>query len=628
MSSPLLESTAKRRIRPAVFLSVFLGLVLLAGLALGVILYTRPKLPYHLADYEAAQKAGDDSRIIGIYDAVRSLRAELALMDSTARIERLDREAGELLDRIEEDAGQKSRAILLAALKGHSFSGEDRLWLEEYAGLAGRQMLLAVTDATALYFEGQAEEESFLHFTEELMTVPHLLREYRFLNERFDLVKNVKARLVKADQAGDKGSYYEEATEIQAIRDETDFSGLIPVQEYLDQRLERVWQTFYEEQIVLIREEMEHRRTYDAEVRIRKLRTWFDEDAELLAFWEHCQEVNPESVVTWWEPVEHLAIKPLIADPGRAFDGDRYQEAANRDLILVSEFEKALEELYLRDYVLVDSRSFVTDGGSLQGLPCPRGKKPLVLVLEDFYSSFPRVESGMAWRLGLDEEGKISGILLDADGSSRMSRDYSAIGVLEAFIEKHPDFSFNGATGVIALVGQYGLFGYPVYDVQDLTLRRDAADAGLEVPEAASTSYSYNREQVKKIMETLRANNWKLGSGTYGRLVLPKASLLEIEEDLVMTARWMEDYTGKLDSLYCPFGDHVEAEANKIKLYDEAGYTLQSGYGGWAYWVGQKGHVYVARSFLSGAGLRTPATYNLNRFFTTGAVIDARTRPR
>ena len=57
-----------------------------------------------------------------------------------------------------------------------------------------------------------------------------------------------------------------------------------------------------------------------------------------MAFYEGCQAKNPDKVSTWRDPVEHLAIKPLIADSQRAFDGDKYQAAADRDLLLTGEF--------------------------------------------------------------------------------------------------------------------------------------------------------------------------------------------------------------------------------------------------------------------------------------------------
>jgi len=54
----------------------------------------------------------------------------------------------------------------------------------------------------------------------------------------------------------------------------------------------------------------------------------------------------------------------------------------------------------------------------------------------------------------------------------RTDRLFSAIGVVEDFIDSHPDFSFNGATGTISVVAMNGLFGYPLTEEQDRHWRR------------------------------------------------------------------------------------------------------------------------------------------------------------
>ncbi|HZK42156.1 MAG TPA: hypothetical protein VFD14_04200, partial [Clostridia bacterium] len=277
--------------------------------------------------------------------------------------------------------------------------------------------------------------------------------------------------------------------------------------------------------------------------------------------------------------------------------------------------------------VLVDSRAFVSPEGRLQGIACPQGKKPLVLVLEDFYASLPRAESGIAWRLQLDEDDRIEGVLLDADGSERADPYFTALGILEAFLESHPDFSFNGARGVIALVGQYGILGYPVADVQELTLRRDARDSGLDPDLIPRVDFAYNRQVLGHLIQVLEARNWTLASGSYARLSLPFSSLDQIDQDINMTARWMEHYTGKLEGLYCPFGDHLESDPVKTARYTQAGYTLQSGYGAWAYWQEGDGYAYVSRTYVSGAGLRQPRVNQLDRFFDASRVLDRQSRP-
>ncbi len=627
MNRPLLERTGKRRLsrKAWLWMAAVLALALIVGLTLVALI--RPRLPYGADDYLQALKSGDDSRVLEIYHALREKRAGFSDMKQTARIRSLDLEAAALVREIEEDAAEKSRLLLASVLAGTALTEEDLAWTERFAPVMGRQMTEAAMAAVEAYLGGGIEDPVFLHFAGQMVRIPHLTREFEPLYRDFEKISQVRDSLATAEAALAEGAYPDGIRTIQKILSSTDLTGLTYLADYLDRRLDHAWHDLFDREIILIRQEMALQKTYDASLRIKRLLDYFPEDSELLAFEKTCQEMNPESVVTWWDPVEHLAIRPLIADPDRAFDGDPYQAAADQSLLLTGEFSRVLEQLYQGGYVLVDSRSFASEEGSLRGIPCPRDKKPLVLVLEDFYCTLPRAESGLAWRLDLNDRGQVEGVLLNRDGSRVSDRSYTAIGILEEFIERHPDFSFNGATGVIALVGQYGLFGYPLADVQDLAWRKEAAAMDQEMAPLPPTDFSANRMKVEALAAALASRNWRLASGTYGRLSLPFVSMEEIEQDLAMTALWVEPYTGKLTALYCPFGDHIEGNSGKTGLYTGAGYTLQSGYGSWPYWHDGGGYVYVARTSLTGTALRQSSTVNLGRFFDAGQVLDRDLRP-
>ena len=627
MNSPLLETSSKKSRWPRQLARVLLVLLLVAGLITAFFLIRQESLPYDLKDYQKALEAGDHDKVLAIYHALRSKRAALADADPSERIQALEARADQLIDRMERDAGKKSQDLIASLTEGASLTEADIDWVEEYAAMSGHYMTQALSLQLGRYLDDQFGQAAFIHFASQLTQLPYLARDSLALLEEADLLEAVKEGLQEANEARDRGALYEESKILTQLMTAWDLSRLEPVRLYLEDRLSLAWEGYYEDEIDLIRLEMARDKTYDAASRIKRLLSWFQDDQELLAFYEVCQAKNPDKVITWWDPVEHLAIKPLIADSQRAFDGDKYQAAADRDLLLTGEFEKMLYELYDRDYVLVDSRSFVSQEGRLQGIACPQGKKPLVLVLEDYYASLPRAESGIAWRLQVNEGGRIEGVLLEADGSERAHPSFTAIGILEDFLDSHPDFSFNGARGVIALVGQYGILGYPVADVQELTLRRDARDSGLDPDLIPRVDFAYNRQLLGRLIQALQEGNWTLASGSYARLSLPFSSLALIDQDIAMTAQWMENYTGKLEGLYCPFGDHLEADPIKTARYTQAGYTLQSGYGAWAYWQEGSGYAYVSRTYVSGAGLRQPRANQLDRFFDASRVLDRQSRP-
>ena len=627
MSQPLLESTGRRRIRPKTLIHVGVIIALAVTIVFIALAIQKPRLPFSLSDYEQAYAADDDDRVFEIYDRIRGKRADLLGISQTVRVTQLIAEAEKIIDRIEQDAGNKSKALILSASQGGNLSEQSIAWLDQYAAMTSHRMSEAVLEQVTRYFDGDMDQDKFTHFLNEMLRVPHLVREFEPLKSRHEDVTQISKLLQEANDAAGRGNLYQEASVLSKIIEEKKLLVFEPVSSYLENRLKTVQSAYYAEQIILIREEMSLAKTYDASIRIKRIIGWFPDDHELQDFYDICIKKNPERIITWWNPVEHIAIKPIIADAERAFDGDRFSASAGRELILAVELERALGQLYDHDYVLVDSRSFVSADGKLRGMPCPAGKKPVVLVLEDFYGSLPRAESGIAWRLDVNQEGCVTGVLLDSSGEERADTRYSAIGIVEEFIAKYPDFSFNGATGAIAVVGQYGIFGYPVSDIQDLALRREAMDLGIAIPESLKTDFALNRSKVHEVVKALNSKNWTLASGTFDRLQLPNVTLQTISQDLAMMERWVVPYTGELSTLYCPFGEHVEFDAKKVALIAEAGYTLQSGYGSWAYWNQNRAHVYVSRTFLSGDGLKQSSIHNLNRFFDTRAIIESNVRP-
>ncbi|HZK29435.1 MAG TPA: hypothetical protein VFD19_04380 [Clostridia bacterium] len=627
MDQPLLESTGKRRFRRETLTGVAVVVVVALLVVLITLFIRKPRLPFTLTDYEQAIGTGNDDRIFEIYDHLREKRAQLLESEETIRVTKLIAEADTIINRIEQDADEKGNVLITSVAWGEKLSPDSVAWLDRYAAMSGQGMSAAVMEEVARYFDGAMDESAFKQFLDEILRVPSLAREFEPLRDRHDKVKQIGDQLNEANHAADDDDLYREALALLKLTANKDLVGFEPVSSYLEKRLKTVQSAYHADQIVLIREEMTLEKTYDASVRIKRILEWFPEDNELQNFYAICAKKNPRRIITWWNPVEQVAIKPIIADAERAFDGDRFSAAADRDLLLAVELERVLEQLYENDYVLVDSRSPVTADGKLRGIPCPEGKKPVVLVLEDFYGSWPRSESGMAWCLDVDGEGRIVGVLLESNGVERADRRYSAVGIIEAFILEHPDFSFNGATGVIAVVGQYGIFGYPVADHQDLAVRREAKDLGLVFPESFVTDFAWNRSKVRELVRTLKSRNWVLASGTYGRLSLPEESADMIRQDLSMLERWVVPYTGEFTALYCPFGQHIEFDEKKISIFTEAGYTLQSGYEARAYMNQGRDHVYISRTFLSGDGLRRPSVQNLARFFDTREIIEISSRP-
>src|SRR5699024_6912684 len=108
-----------------------------------------------------------------------------------------------------------------------------------------------------------------------------------------------------------------------------------------------------------------------------------------------------------------------------------------------------------RDYILVSPHDLYTTNsdGSVENKPLelPEGKKPLVLSFDDL-SYYEYMEGdGFADRLVLEGD-EVLHEYTDANGETHTG-DYDFVSLLDKFVEENPDFSHNGAKGVVALTG-------------------------------------------------------------------------------------------------------------------------------------------------------------------------------
>src|SRR5699024_7083112 len=89
----------------------------------------------------------------------------------------------------------------------------------------------------------------------------------------------------------------------------------------------------------------------------------------------------------------------------------------------------------------------------------PPGKKPFVLSQDDGSYYHYRDGDGMASRLVLDEKGQVKCEYREDDGSISVG-DYDMVPLIDSFVEEHPDFSYRGRKGILAMTGYNGVLGY------------------------------------------------------------------------------------------------------------------------------------------------------------------------
>lgn len=266
------------------------------------------------------------------------------------------------------------------------------------------------------------------------------------------------------------------------------------------------------------------------------------------------------------EQVTHISFESIIMDTARAFDGDNRASEYNQKNITYNEFMSILNQLYENDYVLVrmtdlmhyevteDANGTVTETATRGILYLPEGKKPLVISQDDvnYYTSM--VNNGFANRLVLDENGDIAAEIY-LNGKQQVGA-YDLIPILEDFIEAHPDFSYHGAKGVIALTGYEGVFGYRI---------------GSDY--AATDTYEADVAMAKEVAKKLAENGWEFASHSYAHKHVVNMTLEEFQADC---DRWQTEVAPILGvdvSIYIwPFGEDSGEGIGTWRGYEGAKY--------------------------------------------------------
>lgn len=248
------------------------------------------------------------------------------------------------------------------------------------------------------------------------------------------------------------------------------------------------------------------------------------------------------------EKVPHVFFHSLIVDKSKAFDGDKKQMSYNQVMTTVGEFEKILNILYERGFVLVkihDVADMVKDESTgeyvmkAQDIMLPPGKTPIVMSQDDVCYYEYMVGDGFASRLVIGEDGRVTTEMDMDDGTSKVG-DYDLIPILNKFIDEHPDFSYKGAKAIIALTGYNGIFGYRT------------APSYSENP-----TYEEDKKKATEIANALRADGWEIASHSWGHRHLGKESDEAFKADCEKWQNEVETLVGETDILIFPFGTDI-----------------------------------------------------------------------
>lgn len=378
---------------------------------------------------------------------------------------------------------------------------------------------------------------------------------------------------------------------------------------------------------------------YEGAIAYFKNSAEYAQDPEVLEAIADIEQQMKELVPVDTETVGHVFFHTLVADPSITWNltgADEYKVADyNEVMTTVDEFNAIMQQMYDRGYVLVSIRDLVienADGTYTKNdkLMLPPGKKPFVLSQDDVCYYFYMIGDGYADKLIVGEDGKPTNEYIQADGSV-ITGSFDVVPCLNDFIEEHPDFSYKGAKGILALTGYNGILGYRT----DPDLGKTAAEGNEYANEYGVFDVQAEIEKVKPVIDCLKRDGWEFASHSYGHISYGSSfDKMKIDAD-----KWQErvgNIIGETDILIFPFGTDIgdwrgyKDDNEKFQYLYDQGFRYFCNVDSNEYWVQiTSSHVRQGRINLDGYRMYQDL-YNgsdkLSHLFDVASVFD-KSRP-
>lgn len=292
---------------------------------------------------------------------------------------------------------------------------------------------------------------------------------------------------------------------------------------------------------------------------------YVSDEKERLEKYRAFQEDDLETV-TIQETLENIYTHCMIAFPEINFASNATYRKCGDDCLTYYEFTYLLNSLYEKGYIIIDANLLYdpATGKPIKTLELPAGKKPLIFTFDDVTYDSRKMGNGMVDKLIVDEDGYVCTYTKMADGTEVISYDNEHFPVLNAFVRRHPDFTFRGARGTLFFTGFDGILGYRTQSEPV-----DAAEAALKLDRNAEI------EGAKRVLAAMSAEGWTYGSHGYAHAHMSRYSAASFKKD---TDMWLEE-VGSLvgeTQLFCwPYGDHGSGALRKGELHK---YLYDSGF--------------------------------------------------
>jgi len=386
--------------------------------------------------------------------------------------------------------------------------------------------------------------------------------------------------------------------------------------------------------------------TYDYDGAIALLQSWegYAEDEELTNKIADYETQKAACVRVDISKVTHIFYHSLVVDPERCFNPNDYQGRGNYEwMTTISEFNKITQEMYDRGYVLVslhDLYKYETDENGNQvmvegDIYLPADKKAFVLSLDDlsYYHSYDNY--GYAAKLIIDENGDVINEYIDAEGNVHYGL-YDCVPLLDKFIEEHPDASYHGAKGTVALTGYNGIFGYRTDESYTFdNINNPDIDKNKREWLKAHPEFDLEQERAaaKEVADAMKANGWTFASHTWGHLPVGNKPLSNLKAD---NERWQKNVAplvGETNVIIFAHGQDLgdwgdyDLNSEKVKYFMDQGFDVFCNVDGSTEYLVHFGDNYLRQGRRNLDGIRfhynlSGQQNNLSDLFDVEEIID------
>ena len=319
---------------------------------------------------------------------------------------------------------------------------------------------------------------------------------------------------------------------------------------------------------------------YDGAIELLKSQPDYDSNTDMQNAVSEYENTKATCTEYPLEQITHVFFHTLIKDPSKAFDGESDSDGYNQYMTTIDEFNKIIQSMYEKGYVMVSPHdmAIVNEDGTMSrgSIMLPPDKIPFVLSQDDVSYYHYMDGDGFATKLVVDSNGEVKNEYVEDDGSVSTG-DYDMVPLIDTFVKEHPDFSYHGRKGILAMTGYNGVLGYRT-DIAYKTGEDLQDDQKKFLEEHPDFDFDQEVKEATAVADAMKAEGWEFASHTWGHKNVASTSLKDLKRDTKKWKKYVAPVLGKTDMIIFAFGADIgswegySSDNAKYEFYKSQGY--------------------------------------------------------